>query len=91
MELCTNVWYSSATQRDTFRLQRVVRMAECIIGTDLPALQDLHLRVKKRDLRIVHDPLHPASNLFRCLVKTRTTKFQNSSFPVAIKIIKSTM
>ncbi len=94
------VWYSSATQRDKFRLQRVVRMAERIIGTDLPSLQDLHSsRVKKRALRIVRDPLHPAFNLFRLLpsgrryslVKTRTNRFKNSFFPVAIKILNSTM
>ncbi len=75
-------------------------MAERIIGTYLPSLQDLHLsRVKKRALRIVRDPLHPAFNLFRLLhsgrryslVKTRTTRFQNSFFPVAIKILNSTM
>ncbi len=95
------VWYSSATQRDKFRLQRVVRMAERIIGTDLPSLQDLHLsRVKKRAQRIVRDPLHPVFNLFRLLpsgrryslVKMRTTRFQNSFFfPVAIKTLNSTM
>ncbi len=60
-------------------------MAERIIGTDLPSLQDLYLSmVKKRAQRIVCDLLHPAFNLFRLLpserrfslVKTRTTRFQ---------------
>ncbi len=84
IESCSSftVWYSSATQRDNFRLQRVVRMAKCIIGTDLPILQCLYLsRVRKRALRIVRDPLNPALNLFRLLpsgrryslVKTRTS------------------
>ncbi len=99
--LCSSVWYSSATPRNKFRFQRVVRMGERVIVTDLPSLQDLHLsRVKKRALMIVCDPLHPAFNLFRLLpsgrsnslVKTRTTRLQNSFFfQVAIKTLNSNM
>ncbi len=43
------VWFSSATKSDLRRLRRVVRTAERIIGTTLPALQELYSsRVSKR-------------------------------------------
>ncbi len=42
--LCTSitVWFSSATESDLRRLQRVVRTAERMIGTTLPTLQELY-------------------------------------------------
>ncbi len=49
--LCTSitVWFSSATKSDLRRLRRVVQTAEQIIGTTLPALQELYSsRVSKR-------------------------------------------
>ncbi len=49
--LCTSitVWFSLATKSDLRRLRRVVRTAKRIIGTTLPALQELYLsRVSKR-------------------------------------------
>ncbi len=49
--LCTSitVWFSSATKSDHWRLRRVVRTAERIIGTTLPTLQELYSsRVSKR-------------------------------------------
>ncbi len=49
--LCTSitVWFSSATKSNLRRLRRVVWTAERMIGTPLPALQELYLsRVSKR-------------------------------------------
>ncbi len=47
--LCTSitVWFSSATKSDLRKLQRVVRTAEQIIGTNLPTLQELHSSSKR--------------------------------------------
>ncbi len=60
--LCTSitVWFSSATKSDLRRLRRVVRTVERIIGTTLPALQDLYSsRVNKitLDPHVQHTPL----------------------------------
>ncbi|KAI4891709.1 hypothetical protein NFI96_002854 [Prochilodus magdalenae] len=39
---CITVWYSSCTAYDRTALKRVVRTAESIIGSKLPALQDIY-------------------------------------------------
>uniref|UniRef100_A0A672NIE3 Reverse transcriptase domain-containing protein n=1 Tax=Sinocyclocheilus grahami TaxID=75366 RepID=A0A672NIE3_SINGR len=98
--LCTSitVWFSSATKSDLRRLQRVVRTAERIIGTTLPALQELYSsRVSKRAGRITLDPSHPAHSLFELLpsgrryraLSTRTTRHRNSFFPQAIHLMNT--
>ncbi len=98
--LCTSitVWFSSATKSDHKRLRRVVRMAEWIIGTTLPTLQELYLsRVSKRAVKITLDPSHPAHFLFALLpsgwryraLSTRTTRHRNSFFPQAIHLMNT--
>ncbi len=93
--LCTSitVWFSSATESDLRRLQRVVRTAERIIGTTLPTLQELYSsRVSKMAGKITLDPSHPAHSLFELLLSgrryralsTRTTRHRNSFFPSII-------
>ncbi len=91
--LCTSitVWFSSATKSDLRRLRRAVRTAKRIIGTTLPALQELYLsRVSKRAGKITRDPsyphflfeLLPSGRRYRAL-STRTTRHRNSFFPQA--------
>uniref|UniRef100_A0A8C9RRW2 Reverse transcriptase domain-containing protein n=1 Tax=Scleropages formosus TaxID=113540 RepID=A0A8C9RRW2_SCLFO len=98
--LCSSitVWFVSATQLDKRRLHRLVKSAERITGTNLPSLQDLYMsRVRKRAEKIVGDPSHPAHCLFSLLpsgrryrlIKTWTTRHQNSFFPAAIKILNT--
>ncbi|KAL0195208.1 hypothetical protein M9458_008780, partial [Cirrhinus mrigala] len=68
--LCTSitVWFSSATKSDLRRLHRTVRTAERIVGSTLPALQELYLsRVSKKAGKITLDPSHPAHSLFELL------------------------
>ncbi len=95
--LCTSitVWFSSATKSDLRRLRRVVRTAERIIGTTLPALQELYSsRMSKRAGIITLDPSHPAHSLFELLTSgqryrarsTRPTRHRNSFFPQAIHL-----
>ncbi len=95
--LCTSitVWFSSATKSDLRRLRRVVQIAERIIGTTLPTLQELNLsRVSKRAKTITLDPSHPAHSLFELLLSgrryialsTRSTKHRNSFFPLVIHL-----
>jgi len=74
--LCTSitVWFSSATKSVLRRLRRVVRTAERIIGTTLPALQELYSsRESKRAGKITLDPhiQHtPALNCYRLVDAT---------------------
>ncbi len=100
--ICTSitVWFSSATQSDHRRLQRVVRTAERIIGTTLPSFQELYSsRVRKRAGKITLDPSHlflcfyltlfellPSGRCYRAL-STRTTRQRNSFFPQAIHLM----
>ncbi len=92
------VWFSSATKSDFRRLRRIVRTAERISGTTLPAFQELYLsRVSKRAGKITLDPSHPAHSLFELLpsgwcyraLSTRTTKHRNGFFAQAIHLMKS--
>jgi len=38
---CITVWYTSCTEADRMRLQRVVKAAQRIIGCPLPSLMDI--------------------------------------------------
>ena len=98
--LCSSitVWFGSATKLDRLRLQRVVRTAEKIIGTSLPAIQDLaHDRLRKRAGSIVEDPSHPAHHLFTPLpsgrryraLPSRTKRLMDSFFPQAVRLLNS--
>ena len=68
--LCTSitVWFGSATRQDRHRLQRTIRSAERIIGTNLPSIQELYVsRTRKRASHISADPSHPGHRLFKLL------------------------
>jgi len=61
-------WFGNSTSQDRRALQRVVRLAECTIGTTLPTLQDLYSkRCRTRACRIMKDPHHPHNKLFQLL------------------------
>ncbi|KAK2173940.1 hypothetical protein NP493_839g01083 [Ridgeia piscesae] len=77
----------SITQKETLRLNRVVKTASQFIGRDLPSLEILHLqRLLGRATLISQDSSHPAHDLFEPLpssrrfrsIKTRPT---STSFP----------
>uniref|UniRef100_A0AAQ6IJQ8 Reverse transcriptase domain-containing protein n=1 Tax=Anabas testudineus TaxID=64144 RepID=A0AAQ6IJQ8_ANATE len=93
--LCTSitVWFGSATKQDRHRLQRVIRSADKIIGTELPSIQHLYRsRLRKWAVSITADPTHPAHKLFKLLpsgrrhraIATRTTRHRVSFFPQAV-------
>jgi hypothetical protein len=57
---CTTAWYDNSTALDCMALQRVVRTAQYITGTELPAIQDIYIRRCERNIRkIVQDLSHP--------------------------------
>ena len=88
------VWYSSASADDRKRLDKIVRTASKIIGTDLPSLSSVHhTRTINKAMSIVSDPDHPAFSLFEKLpsnrrfrsIKTRTSRFHDSFYPTAVR------
>ena len=92
------VWFAGATTRDKYRLQRIVRAAEKVIGCKLPSLQDLFVsRTRGRAGRITADPSHPGHRLFVPLpsgrrlrsIRTRTSRHKNSFFPSAIRLMNT--
>jgi hypothetical protein len=64
---CITVWYSNCSASDRKTLQRVVRMAQCITGAKLPAIQDLYTRCQRKALKMVKDSSHPSHRLFSLL------------------------
>ena len=87
------VWFGSITQKETFRLNRVVKPASRIIGKDLPSLEILYQqRLLGRATLISQDSSHPAYDLCEPLpsscrfrsIKTRTNRFSTSFFPLAL-------
>ncbi|TKS65503.1 RNA-directed DNA polymerase from mobile element jockey [Collichthys lucidus] len=95
---CVTVWYGSCSAAERKHLQRVVKTAQRITGTPLPAIEDVQ---KKRCLRrarsILKDPSHPAHGLFSLLpsgrrfrsLRTRTSRLRNSFFPRAVTLLNS--
>ena len=93
---CISVWSGSCRASDWKSLQRVVRTAEKIIGTPLPAIQDVaDSRCLSRAHRILSDPTHPQHGLFSLLpsgrrfrsIRCRTARLRNSYFPLAIRLL----
>jgi hypothetical protein len=90
------VWSFGCSADDNHRLQRVIRQAEKVIGTELPSLEEL---VKKRSCRkvrrIMSDDIHPLFSQFELLpsgrrlraAKCRTVRRQKSFVPSAISVM----
>lgn len=79
---CIMVWPSckAAKRKD---LQRVVRAAERIIGTELPDLDSIYIsRLKKKAISILRDPTHPYFQFHA--IKARTSRLRNSFLPRAV-------
>ena len=83
------VWFGSITQKETFRVNRVVKTASRIICRDLPSLEILYQqRLLGRATSISQDSSHPVHDLFEPLpssrrfrsIKTRTNRFSGTSF-----------
>lgn len=77
-------------------LQKVIRLAQRITRTELPAFQQLHrLDCKRKADKIISDLCHPSYTLFMLLqsgswcrsIPTCTSKFKNNFYPQAIRIL----
>ena len=59
------VWYGSADQHSKSKLQRIIKKAAKIIGSDLPSLDSIYTsRTITRATKIIKDPSHPAHSPF---------------------------
>lgn len=93
---CITAWYAGWSAADKSALQRVIDMAQKIIGCSLPCLDDIaNSRYLSRAANIIKDSSHPNNQLLDLLPsgrryrshKTRTNRFMNSFFPTAIVAI----
>ena len=96
---CITVWYGNCSVADRKALQRVVKTAQRITGTPLPAIEDVQRkRCLRRARSILKDPSHPNHRLFQLLpsrrrfrsLRTKTSRFRNSFFPTAVSLLNST-
>ena len=92
----TTVWFGSITVKEKLRLNRVVNTASQIIGSPLPSLESLYQqRLLRRAGLVSQDPSHSAHDLFEPLpssrrfksIKTWTSRFSNSFYPVAVQAL----
>ena len=62
---CITAWFGNCTRLDHKNLQRVLRMAEKIIGVTLPSISDINTtHCIRKATSIVKDPTHPSHRLF---------------------------
>uniref|UniRef100_A0A3B1JTN4 Reverse transcriptase domain-containing protein n=1 Tax=Astyanax mexicanus TaxID=7994 RepID=A0A3B1JTN4_ASTMX len=96
---CITAWFGTCTVSDRKTLQRIVRTAERIIGVSLPSITDIYTtRSIRKATSIVNDPTHPSHKLFSLLpsgrryrsIQSSTTRFCNSFYPQAIRLLNCT-
>uniref|UniRef100_A0A3B1J4B0 Alkylated DNA repair protein AlkB homologue 8 N-terminal domain-containing protein n=1 Tax=Astyanax mexicanus TaxID=7994 RepID=A0A3B1J4B0_ASTMX len=93
---CITAWFGTCTVSDRKTLQRIVRTAQRIIGVSLPSITDIYTtRSIRKATSIVNDPTHPSHELFSLLpsgrryrsIRSSTTRFCNSFYPQAIRLL----
>ena len=93
------VWFGHTTSQDKAKLERVVRRASKIIGCSLPTLSSLFCtRIIRKANKIIADSSHLAHYLFNLLPSGRryrsincsTSRFRDSTYPVAIRHLNLT-
>ena len=97
---CITAWYGNCSAHNRKALQRVVRSAQRITGSKLPALQDTYTtRCHRKANKIVKDNNHPSHCVFtplssrrrgqyRC-IKAETERLKNSFYHKAIRMLNS--
>ncbi|KAI4892451.1 hypothetical protein NFI96_008743, partial [Prochilodus magdalenae] len=93
-----SVWYGNCCAADRKTLQRVVKMAQRITGTQLPTIQDIyHKRCLGRARNIIKDVSHPNHGLFTLLppgrryrsLRSRSSRLKNSYFHEAVCLMNA--
>ncbi|XDV31630.1 hypothetical protein PO909_002597 [Leuciscus waleckii] len=92
------VWYGNSTVQQRLQLDRIVNTASKIIGCKLSPICEIYeARIHRKGLKILQDDTHPANSLFSILpsgrrlraIKTKTSRFLNSTYCRAIKSLNS--
>ena len=92
------VWFGGLSFKDRAALDRIIKVASKIIGSELPSLEELFIaRSTKKASKILRDSSHPANHFFELLpsgrrfrtFKARTNRFKNSFYPQAISLMNS--
>lgn len=92
------VWYGNSTVQQRAQLDRIVNIASKIIGCKLSPICEIYeARIFRKGLKILQDDTHPANSLFSILpsgrrmrsIKTKTSRFLNSTYCRAIKSLNS--
>ena len=92
------VWFGSASAKDINDLNKVIKTASRIIGSDLPSLTEIHeKRVIRRAINTFRDTEHPANYLLQPLpsnkrlrsIQTKSARFMNSFYPLAVRSINA--
>ncbi len=69
---CITAWYGNCTTLNRKALQRIVQMAQHIVGGELPSLQDIYTqRCMRKARKIIRDSCHPSHELFSLLPSGR--------------------
>ena len=98
LTLSITVWYGNTTALEKRQLERVVSTASKITGHALPSVSSIYAtRIKRKMQKAIADPSHPASPLFVPLpsgrrlqsLKCRTSRFRNSTYPEAVRLLNS--
>ena len=97
---CVCVWFGNCTVAEKDALQRVVKMAQKIVGCPLPSMADLYSsRCTRKTQSILKDPSHPGHCHFKLLPSGRrygsliakTSRLKNSFYPGAVVALNRNM
>ena len=93
------IWYGNLTDTQKGSLDKIMKTASKIIGSDLPTVESIYLeRIKSKCSKILQDNSHPANHLFELLpsgrryrsIKSKTSRMRNSFFTKAINVLNDT-
>uniref|UniRef100_A0A9J8BUX2 Alkylated DNA repair protein AlkB homologue 8 N-terminal domain-containing protein n=1 Tax=Cyprinus carpio carpio TaxID=630221 RepID=A0A9J8BUX2_CYPCA len=96
---CISVWYNNCSASDRKALQRVVKTAQRITGTQLTSIENIYnKRCLGRARNIIKDASHPNHGLFTLLpsgrryrsLRSRTSRLRKSFFPGAVTLLNAT-
>ena len=95
------VWYGNTTVAERKSLQRVIKTAERVIGSDLPSIDSIYTeRCRRKAQSILRDKHHPGHALFKWVdsgynlrhrrpasINTHKARFYNSFFPATVRLV----
>lgn len=93
---CATVWYASCTATEKKDLNHVVKVAQCIVGMELPQLDTIYVkRLVKKANSIIRNNTHPSYSVLELLpsakrfriIKTQPNRLRNSFYPRAVTSI----